>query len=90
MWSLSVRGESVERVSPGDEALVWLGPDKRVDCAVAGRRVWKTSDPAIEKELKARVERDPHRVPLDVRVSGRFGEPLVFESRERPRRRARG
>ena len=41
-------------------------------------RVWKTSDPAREKSALATV-RHPHRVRLDVRVSGAIGERPVFE-----------
>jgi putative protease len=80
VWGITVRGEDVERAAAGQEALLWLGPDRRVDGAVAGRRVWKTSDPAREKEIQARLERDPFRVPIDVRVSGRFGEPFVLRA----------
>jgi putative protease len=64
-----------------EEALVWLGPDKDVHGAVAGRRIFKTSDPANDRSVAARVDREPERVPLDVRVSGRIGEPFVLEGR---------
>jgi U32 family peptidase len=69
-----------DRAEAGEEVLLWLGPDKVVTGAVAGRRVWKTSDPALEREIKARTEREPHRVAIDVRVSGRLGELPVFEA----------
>src|SRR5262249_10296286 len=46
----------------------------------AGARVWKTSDPAREKEALAANTREPHRVAIDVRVAGRFGEAPVFEA----------
>jgi putative protease len=81
VWSILVRGESVERVEPGREALIWLGPDKPIEEAPRGRGVWKTSDPAAEREIQARIEREPHRVPIDVRVSGALGEPLALEAR---------
>jgi putative protease len=70
----------VESAGAGD-ALVWLGPDKDVRRAVAGRRIFKTSDPANDRAVAARVDREPERVPLDVRVSGRFGEPFALEGR---------
>lgn len=43
-----------------------------------GDRVWKTSDPALDKRLRATFETDkPYRVfPLHVRVTGALGEPL--------------
>ncbi|MFT3773404.1 MAG: DUF3656 domain-containing protein [Minicystis sp.] len=80
VWGIVVRGENVERVPAGREALIWLGPDKRIDEVPAGRRVWKTNDPAREKEIQAWIERDPYRVPIDVQVTGRFGEPFALKA----------
>ncbi|APR83476.1 peptidase U32 [Minicystis rosea] len=80
VWGITVRGENVERVSAGREALIWLGPDKHLDDAPQGRRVWKTNDPAREKEIQGRVDRDPHRVAIDVHVSGRFGESFELKA----------
>ncbi|WP_127532124.1 U32 family peptidase [Paenibacillus kobensis] len=44
-----------------------------------GDKVWKTSDPALDKRLRATFETDkPYRVfPMNVHVSGRAGEPMV-------------
>jgi putative protease len=47
-----------------------------------GTRVWKTSDPAIEREIKKswqarRDGDDPRKPALDLAFSGRPGEPLV-------------
>ena len=80
VWGIVVRGENVERAAAGSEALIWLGPDKHVGEAPAGRRVWKTSDPAREKEIQARIEREPHKVPVDVHIEGRFGESFVLKA----------
>jgi putative protease len=80
VWGILVRGENVERVAAGQEALIWLGPDKRIDEVPAGRRVWKTDDPAREKEVLARLDREPYRVSIDVTISGRFGEPFVLKA----------
>ncbi len=43
-----------------------------------GDRVWKTSDPALDKRLRATFETDkPYRVfPLRVKATGAAGEPL--------------
>ncbi|MCE5169369.1 U32 family peptidase [Paenibacillus profundus] len=43
-----------------------------------GDRIWKTSDPALEKRMRATFETEkPYRVfPVHVRVEGRAGEPL--------------
>jgi len=44
-----------------------------------GDKVWKTSDPALDKRLRATFETDkPYRVfPMRVTVSGAAGEPMV-------------
>jgi len=95
VWGIVRHGQDVERAAPApaetrrgadsDEVLVWLGPDRAIAIdgggQLAGRRIWKTSDPAREKAVLAEVERDPHRLRVDVRVSGRVGEPPRFEAR---------
>lgn len=80
VWSIVVRGRDVERAQAGEEAQLWLGPDRRIDEAPAGRRVWKTSDPAVDKHIEARLAREPEKVALDVRVSGRLGEPFALDA----------
>ncbi|WP_199925525.1 peptidase U32 family protein, partial [Paenibacillus bouchesdurhonensis] len=44
-----------------------------------GDRIWKTSDPALDKRLRQTFETDkPYRVfPVQVRATGRAGEPLA-------------
>jgi len=59
---------------------VWLGPERGVAGAVAGRRVFKTGDPANEKAIAAHVEREPERVGIDVRLRGAMGEPFVLSA----------
>jgi len=57
-----------------------LGPDKiRV-----GTRVWKTSDPALERELKktwqARIEgNNARKIPLTLHFTGQAGQPLTVQ-----------
>ncbi|MEO8799720.1 MAG: peptidase U32 family protein, partial [Polyangiaceae bacterium] len=44
VWSLATSdGTDVERIEPGREALVWLGPDRALDVVHAGRRVFLTN-----------------------------------------------
>jgi U32 family peptidase len=80
VWGLVVRGESVERVSAGREAQIWLGPDKTIDGVTPGRRVFRTDDPAVARDVKARLEREPHRVAIDLQISGRLGEPFTLSA----------
>jgi putative protease len=80
VWALFDGGVEVERAEIGREIWLWLGPDRRVDAAArSGARVWKTSDPVREKQALASL-RSPHRVRLDVRVSGKLGELPRFEA----------
>ena len=80
VWAIFDGGVEVERADAGREICVWLGPDRRVDAAHrADARVWKTSDPARDRQALAAL-RSPHRVRLDVRVSGALGERPVFEA----------
>ena len=46
-----------------------------------GQRIWKTSDPALERELAKTwdVQEPAFRRPVRARVSGRAGEPLALE-----------
>jgi len=73
IWGVRPDGDSV-RLSFGDGAIDW----RRV---AVGQKVWKTSDPALERELeKTWNTRDPaFRRPVRARVSGRAGEPLALE-----------
>jgi len=76
-------GGRVWEVEPGagGASLVWLGPDRDVSGAAvarAGRRVFKTSDPANDKALVARVEREPERVGIAMRLRGAYGGPFVL------------
>lgn len=62
------------------EVRLWLGPEKRLGEVPPGRRLFKTSDPRALGEVSARVEREPARVPLDVTLSGRIGEPFTLSA----------
>jgi putative protease len=88
VWSIVQRGQEVERVEAG-EVLVWLGPDKRVDEVVPGRRVHKNDDPSLEKAVLAKLASDPVRVRLDLSVRASVGQPLVVEAVAADGRRAR-
>ena len=70
VWDVEPAGEGLARI--------WLGPEKQVGDLVAGRRVFKTSDPHVKDAVGARIEREPARVGIDVTVGGRFGEAFVL------------
>jgi len=72
VWEIERAGE--------DLRLVWLGPDRDVAGALTGRRVFRTNEPSNEKAVLHRVEREPARVPIDVRLAGSFGAPFVLSA----------
>jgi putative protease len=51
-----------------------------------GDRVWKTSDPALEKRLRSGFESGQSRIPVQACVSGRAGSPLALELGDGERR----
>lgn len=85
VWAIQQRGVEVERAD-GGEALVWLGPErdadasKLTDAATRHPRVWKSDDPAREAAVRTAIEREAHRVPLRIKVRGRWGEAPTFEA----------
>jgi putative protease len=81
VWAISRQGKDVEQAAAGEVVELWLGPDRPLAGALAGRRIWKTNDPAREKTVLATIEQDPHRLPLAVRVTGHFDEAPRFEAR---------
>jgi putative protease len=86
VWEISRRGrgwQDVERAVAGEEVRVWLGPERTPDASLAGRRVFKNDDPALEKAILARVEREPHREPIRVVLEGELGAPFVLRAESR-------
>jgi putative protease len=84
VWNVAVGGADVERAEAGQEALLWLGPDKSVPIDLpAGRRVWKTNDPAREREVRTflATHAGEKRTRLAMSISGQLGEPAVLEAR---------
>ena len=53
------------------------------DTAKPGDRVWKTKDPQLEKQLRAERSKEisATTVALDLKISGRSGQPLRVEGR---------
>ncbi len=71
VWGLATAdGTDVERIEPGREALVWLGPDRALDVVHAGRRVFLTNDPRAQK---AALDLAPTRTAIDLRLVGKIG-----------------
>ena len=65
----------------GGGALVWLGPEREaaMTASLAGRRVFRTSDPARTQAALTEILRDPRRRRVDVRVhAARIGDAPSF------------
>lgn len=80
VYDLRRKGVKLEGEAEG--GLIELVPgrnDVNLSRVHVGDRVWKTSDPALDKRMRATYETDkPYRVfPVRVEVSGAEGEPLV-------------
>lgn len=73
IWGVFEDGELV-RISFQDGAIDF----RKV---AAGQRIWKTSDPALERELAKTwdVQEPAYRRPVKARASGGIGEPLALE-----------
>ncbi|MCI3923339.1 U32 family peptidase [Paenibacillus sp. TRM 82003] len=80
VYDLKQRGAKVEGEVPGGLVEIVMGRNdvdlKRVR---VGDRVWRTSDPALDKRLRATYETDkPYRTfPVSVTAFGEAGQPLV-------------
>ncbi len=78
VWRIVARGREVERAAAGAEVGLWLGPSVALADAGAGRAVFRTSDPAAERAVRAAP---PATVALDLRLSGEAGGPLTLKAR---------
>ncbi|QQE75448.1 U32 family peptidase [Brevibacillus composti] len=79
VYDLLVRGQKVEgEVSSGLYEIVMGRNDVKLQRVHVGDRVWKTSDPELDKRLRKTFETDkPYRTfPLAVHVSGQLGQKL--------------
>ena len=77
VYQVEARGpDTVLRFGHGDIAFARVQP---------GQRLWKTSDPALERELRATFQGDRIRFtrPLDWEVHGHAGAPLIVVGRDR-------
>jgi putative protease len=81
---------SVERKGPGTLFLTFGRDDIDLGGVSVGSRVWKTDDPAMERELRKSFARDVlvRRAPLSVRVEARIGGPLLVTAADEAGNRA--
>ncbi len=77
IWSIAVGGEEADAAEAGDEALVWLGPDRNLEGAVTGRRVFRTDAPKAEAAAR---QLEVAKIAIDVTAEGNLGEPLTLRA----------
>lgn len=80
------QGGRVYQVKPGRETWLSFGHrDVNLSRIRPGDYVWKTSDPALDKEIQQTYagEQPRFRRPVDLEVHGALGEPLVAIARDR-------
>jgi putative protease len=71
-------GELGGRVWAIEGEKVWLGPDVSIGELTSGRRVHKTSAPAVGKRIFAR-DSGERKTGVRLRIAGGLGEPFVVE-----------
>src|SRR4029453_13590808 len=80
VWDLRRQGVKIEGEAQEGTMIELVAGRNDVDLRKVhvGDRVWKTSDPALDKRLRAPLETEkPYRVfPLHVRVTGALGQPM--------------
>lgn len=80
-------GGRVYQVEPrGDEAVLHFGHgDIKWSRVRAGQKLWKTSDPALDREVRATFIGDKIRFqrPIDLEVHGHQGAPLTLIANDR-------
>ena len=78
VWAVREHDVDAEVLPAGAHAQVWLGPETALPAdaaALDGRRVWKTSAPSVEAEVRAEIAAADHaRAPIAVTLVGRAGE----------------
>ncbi|WP_199616660.1 U32 family peptidase [Paenibacillus alkalitolerans] len=80
VYDIKQKGVKVEGELPGGLAEIVMGRnDVNLKRVHVGDRIWRTSDPALDKRLRATYETDkPYRTfPVSVAVYGEAGQPLV-------------
>ena len=84
VYDIRSRGRRVPEAAAGEVELSFGDIDwTKVH---VGDRVWKTSDPALERRLRARLEKPTSRVAVKAVVTGAAGAPLVLELGDGERR----
>jgi U32 family peptidase len=79
VWSLRTDGLEMDRVPAGTEARIWLGPNTDPRATRPGRRVFRTDDPTVRKEIERHRSAGVTR-ELNLHVTGAIGEPISIRA----------
>jgi putative protease len=78
VWAVAAQGRELDAGAAGAEVDLWFGPDKTVGALTAGRRVFKSADPALERRVLAGLEATPEKRALHMHLRARVGEVPVL------------
>lgn len=85
-WRKEEGGRIYGVVSKGKETMLTFGRnDLDLRQVHIGDRIWKTSDPELDKQLRQSfaAENPQFQRPIDVEVYGEIGQPLIAIARDR-------
>jgi putative protease len=78
IWVLAQDANEIDEGVAGSVVDLWLGPDKSIRAATAGRRVFKSADPTVEKRVLASIEAHPRKHALHMHLSAHVGSPAAL------------
>ena len=79
VWAIEVHGKDVLSAPAGARARLWLGPDVDPSSLAAGREMYRTNAPAVEKRIAKTAVAPPRKQTITMRIAGHVGEPFVLE-----------
>lgn len=74
VWTLTLDGHDVAHATPGRPVELWFGPQRPLPAVAAGRRLFRTHDPARAAAAEALAARRPEPRRLHLRLEGTVGQ----------------
>ena len=81
VWSLRLGDREVDMVQAGEEAAIWLGPERTPSGAAVGARVFRTSSPRLTSIAQRWIAEGRPREPIHVTLTGTIGQPARVQAR---------
>ena len=74
VWAIAQGHRDLDEGVAGSIVELWLGPDKAIDDATPGRRVFKSGDPVAEKRVLASLASQSEKRALHMHLTAKVGE----------------